>query len=344
MATINIGSGYTDFGSQGGTGNSKIDPYVLANGTGSLDTFKVFFKSTGAGVKLGTAYSSGGSGVYTVRDTETIGAVTSGSTQTFTGKSCDVATDDAIWLYAASGGEAYASQSGATEWYKSGDQSGNGSVTYSNGGAYKFAISATGATVDPPSAPTNVSATENLNDKVTVTWTKSAGATGYRVYEGSNDISGLLGDVATFDHTAAAAPVITPGTSVASHGTSTTHVSLSLSGNSIANGTQYTYTVKAVNSGGTSAASASDTGYRVAATVTYQWQKSSGESDASYSDISGGTTASYNDTSDPTDGSIRFFKCKQDATGSSQAFSTANPGYVGTSSGGGRPELRGCNL
>lgn len=146
MATITIGSGYTDFGGTGGSGYSKLDPYIKANGTGTLDTFKVFFKNSGTGVKLGTAYSSGGSGVYTVRDMENIGSVTSGSTQTFTGKTCEVSLNDNMWWYNGNGAESYASQSGNTNWYSLGDKSGSGSVTYNNGGSYKMSIYATGTT------------------------------------------------------------------------------------------------------------------------------------------------------------------------------------------------------
>jgi hypothetical protein len=67
-----------------------------------------------------------------------------------------------------------------------------------------------------PAAPTGVGATKNNSAKVVVTWTKSTGASGYRVYRDGSDVSGLLGDVATYDDTTAGAPTITPGTAAAS--------------------------------------------------------------------------------------------------------------------------------
>ena len=180
-----------------------------------------------------------------------------------------------------------------------------------------------------PLPPTSVSATKNQNDKVTVTWTKSIGATGYRVYQNGVDVSGLLGDVATFDDTSAAAPVITSGTISASDGTSTSSVTLvSKTSPSIANGTTYTYTVKAVGVGGISGASASDTGYRLAATITYQWQRSSGDYDADYSNLTGATTSGWNDTTAPTNGSGRYYKLAYSATGLTITYSSADRGNL----------------
>jgi len=179
-----------------------------------------------------------------------------------------------------------------------------------------------------PAAPTGVGATDGTyTDKVVVTWTKSTGASGYRVYRDGSDISGLLGDVATYDDTGASAPSITAGTAAASDGTSTAHVALSLSGQAANNGSSHTYKVVAVNATGNSADSSTDTGYRGVGTLTYQWQRSAADSDATYSDISGATTASYNDTGAPADGSGRYYKCVINATGASAATSTANRGY-----------------
>jgi hypothetical protein len=108
-----------------------------------------------------------------------------------------------------------------------------------------------------------------------------------------------VGDVDTANDESAAAPVITAGSTVASDGTSSAHVALSLSGTSIANGTSYTYKVKAINDAGSSDFSDTDTGYRLKGTLTYQWQRSSADADFDYEDIDGATTASYNDTDAP---------------------------------------------
>jgi len=179
----------------------------------------------------------------------------------------------------------------------------------------------------PPDPPTNVAATDGIyTDKVVVTWTKSTGATGYKVYEGANLLD-TLGDVATYDDTAASAPTITAGTATASDGTSTEHVALSLSGQSANNGASRTYKVIAFNVVGDSGDSNTDTGYRGVGSLTYQWQRSAADSDADYSNIDGATTASYNDTGAPANGDGRYYHCVLNATGASQQTSTANRGY-----------------
>jgi hypothetical protein len=177
-----------------------------------------------------------------------------------------------------------------------------------------------------PESPANVAASENNSSKVIVTWTKSEGATGYKIYRDGNLID-TVGDVATYDDTGADAPVITAGSAVASDGTSSAHVALSLSGTSIANGTTHSYTVKATNASGDSDASSADNGYRVAGSIEYQWQRSSADADADYSNIEDATTASYNDTGAPEDGSGRYYKCAISATGSTTVYSAADRGY-----------------
>ena len=59
-------------------------------------------------------------------------------------------------------------------------------------------------------------------------------------------------------------------------------------------------------------------------------QRSDADSDASYSDIVGATTASYNDTGAPADGSGRYYKVVENATGATQQTSTSNRGYRST--------------
>jgi hypothetical protein len=178
-----------------------------------------------------------------------------------------------------------------------------------------------------PAAPTNVAATDGTySNKVTITWTKATGATGYKVYEGSNLLD-TLGNVATYDDTAASAPTITPGTAAASDGTSYSYVTLSLSGESASNGSSRTYKVVAFNDTGNSADSSTDTGYKGTTTLTYQWQRSAADSDADYSNISGAVTDPFNDTSAPSTGNGRYFKCVVSMTGATSQTSTADRGY-----------------
>lgn len=175
-----------------------------------------------------------------------------------------------------------------------------------------------------PAAPTNVDATDgDHTDKVVITWTKSTGATGYKVYEGENLLD-TLGDVATYDDEAAPAPTITAGTGAATDGL-TAYVTLSLSGESVNNGASRTYKVIALNATGDSDASGTNAGYRGVGSLTYQWQISAADSDADYGNISGATTEPYNHTVAHTDG--RYYKCVENATGATEQISSADRGW-----------------
>lgn len=180
-----------------------------------------------------------------------------------------------------------------------------------------------------PAAPTNISATDGTyTDKVTISWTKSTNATGYRVYRDGVQVGSDLGDVATFDDTGANPPIITGGTASASDGTSKDYVSLNLSGASVENGTTHSYTVVAFSPAGASSASTANSGYRGTAALSYQWQRSAAASDANYSDISNATTASYNDTGAPVDGSTRYFRCTVASVGAVSVNSSADSGHI----------------
>ncbi|GAI60539.1 unnamed protein product, partial [marine sediment metagenome] len=150
-----------------------------------------------------------------------------------------------------------------------------------------------------PAAPTNVQATDGVHtDKVVITWVKSTGATGYQVYRNGLGL-GWLEDVATFDDTGAGAPSITKGTVTATEGTYADKVILDALGYGTNNGATHTYKVRARNATGESVDSGTNTGYRKPGTLYRQWQRSAGDSDASYSNISGATTDPYNDTAAP---------------------------------------------
>ncbi len=214
-----------------------------------------------------------------------------------------------------------------------------------------------GTFLTTPAAPTSVVATDTLADKVTITWTKSTGATNYHVWRDTTDL-GAAGDVATFDDTGAGAPTVTAGTASATDGSATDKVTLSISGASGNNGTTYTYKVVASNATGNSADSATDTGNRAPGSLTYQWNRSSGTGDSGYSTLSGATTAPYDDTTAPAPsitagtavtsdgtsvdqvalsvngqsanvGAVRYYYATVSATGASSQDTTHNDGYIG---------------
>lgn len=178
-----------------------------------------------------------------------------------------------------------------------------------------------------PAAPTNVAASDGTyTDKVIITWTKSSGATGYRVYRDSTDISGLLGDVSTFTDTGADAPTITPGASSASDGTFAGYVTLSVAGETATNGTTHSYKVVAVGLCGNSADSVADNGYRGTTTLTYQWYRSLSDSDSNFALVSGGTTDPYNDTTAPSNGSRRYYYCAISMNNATTQYTTHDSG------------------
>jgi len=210
-----------------------------------------------------------------------------------------------------------------------------------------------------PDPPIGFLATDNLTDKVTCTWTKSTGATKYQVYRDGAPIGGELGDVDTFDDFTAGASTITPGNAVASDGTSIAHIALSIVGESANDGTTYSYKVRAGNVDGWSGDSNIDDGKRIPGVLTYQWQRSAGDSDAGYDNIAGAANATYEDDVAPAgtvtpgvaiasdgaptayvtlsvvgehgnDGAGRYYQCVLSATDATGQTSASNRGYRGT--------------
>lgn len=465
--TIDVGESASDRGNSMTSGLTTIALDNPANADGTIDTVEVWAYSNISNMEVATFAESGGD--YSTRDNETLGAVTAGSKQTFSGLDMDVVTGDFIGCYYTAGSlerdgsgyagvmyksgdyipsasNSYSLASGDTlSLYGTGTEAGgstptvstnaasdvedttatlNGTVdddggetidyygfvwdddsdegdpgdadpsgppgTWENGwksdvgdygeAAFDHAISglSTGTTyhyraaahntngwsygsdqtfLTKPAAPTNVAATDGASEtKVTVTWTKSTGATGYKVYRDGGLVD-TVGDVDTYDDNGATAATITnAGTASASNGTSTAHVTLSLAGEATGT-TSHTYKVKALNGTGDSDDSDTDTGYRGVGAITYQWQVDSG---GGFGNIGGATTDPYNytgagaptitpgaaDASDGTsqnytrltvtgehgnNGSTWDYQCIVSATGASNSpqTSTSDTGYRG---------------
>lgn len=82
---------------------NKTNP---ANGDGLLDTWQLYFEADATGVECATFFVVAANDLST-RDTEAIGNVPSGSTQTFAGRSTDVLTGDYAGEYHATGSLAW---------------------------------------------------------------------------------------------------------------------------------------------------------------------------------------------------------------------------------------------
>ncbi len=232
---IDIGDAVVNGDSQGVTGATRITDATPATGHGILTSFSLWMSTAGTGVKMGT-FSSDGSAKFTYNDHVTLGSVTAGSKQTWTGDTCEVDTNDVLGWYSDVGAVERHSAGTNGIYHVSGDQFSSGQKTFTvqDPSGYLM-IHATGT--NAPDAPTSVSATDNLTTKVTITWTAGTGETGgHRVYRDGVDISGVVAHgTATYDDT-----------------TSVVNIS-------------YAYTVKAINASGLSYDSSSNTGVKVTA-------------------------------------------------------------------------------
>ncbi|MBA7527289.1 hypothetical protein ES705_19465 [subsurface metagenome] len=229
---------------------------------------------------------------------------------------------------------------------------------FSSAAGWMLSLYGTGEEIVAPDPPTNVSASNGAAvDRVSIGWNKSDGATGYQVYRDGVGL-GWIGDVDTYFDYEADAPTITHGTSFATDGFFISHVALENTGASANNGTVHVYKVKARNAAGESGYSLTDTGFRGVGSLTYQWYRSAGDSDASYSLITGATLSTYNDTAAPAPtitpgtasasdgtssdyvtlsiagesanvGAGRYYKCYHTATGVAPGYTGVNRGYRG---------------
>jgi hypothetical protein len=151
MATIDIGPGATNRASTislASTARTYVDLNNPANDTGTLTSFEIFINGANAlGVKMGTF--SGSEQRWDDRDYESIGTVTYGSAQTFTGKNCDVSANDCLGIYVdLSTGSSLERD---TDGYNNvcsvtGDKFGGGSNLYTTVVGDAISIYATGAT------------------------------------------------------------------------------------------------------------------------------------------------------------------------------------------------------
>jgi len=299
---------------------NKTNP---ANASGKITKIEIYARDTLPNCEVGIFYVVSGDYLST-RATHFIGTVTGGAKRTFT-VNLTVVAGDYLGIYYTGAGRVRADDSGYSGvWYRDGDCIPCTNEYFEGFTGDTISLYGTGETI--PNQVTNVQATDGVHtDKVRVTWNVASGADKYYCWNGSSWID--RGTNLFYDHTGAPAPTITAGTASASDGTSTEHVTLSIAGESANNGSSVSYKVKAYNTAGYGAESASNSGYRGVGTLTYQWQRSAGDSDADYSNIDGATTDPYNDTGAPANGDGRYYKCVENATGASQQTTNSDRGY-----------------
>lgn len=345
---IDIGTAATDRG-EPLSPSTRIIITNPANLTGKITSVEIWAEVTMGSVEVATFFLVSGNN-YSTRDYEAIGTVTSGAKRTFT-VDLDVHIGDYIGIYYVTGNLSGEAGGGDNRW-KTGDHIPCTNFLFSVSTA-QASLYGTGVTV--PDQVTNVQATDGTyTDRVRVTWNAAGEADKYYVWQGSSWVD--VGDVLTWDHTGAPAPTITHGSATASDGSSTAHVALSNTGASANVGSSISYKVKAWNTAGYGAESASNSGHRGVGSLTYQWYRSNVDGDSGYGSISGATSSTYNDTAAPaptiTKGTItasdgtstahvvldasgysanigagRYYKCYHTATGAAPGYTGVNRGY-----------------
>ena len=111
-----------------GAGYTTLDKTNPANIDGIITSFDIFADVNLTGCKMGVFSGSGTS--WTIRNYATIGAVTAGSKQTFTGLSVSVVAGDIIGIYFSAGTLNRNPSGGSGVLYASGDKFSSGATTY----------------------------------------------------------------------------------------------------------------------------------------------------------------------------------------------------------------------
>ncbi|MBV6343529.1 hypothetical protein, partial [Candidatus Magnetobacterium casense] len=153
-------------------------------------------------------------------------------------------------------------------------------------------------------------------------------------------------------------PTITPGTAVASDGDYTDYVYVYLSGASFNDGEGRYYKWAETADGAASLNSTSDRGHTGIVTPQYQWQRSDGDEDWGFSNMTGDIFVTLNDTTAPagtigdalaiasdaeyvdkvtlslfggatTNGSRRYYRCVLNGLGATEQPSSSNRGFRG---------------
>jgi hypothetical protein len=185
---IDVGSAATDRASNTMNDYTWILVNNPANDTGALDTIEVWANSNLAGFVAGTFDGSGTS--YTPRDSESIGNVTSGSKQSFTGLDISIETGDLLGYFTTTGYAEADYFGGAGCYYKSGNQFAAGTQTYASIANYEISLYGTGDTEQASHTSISIGALLRATDTESV----SIDALLKTIESGSVDVDALLVD------------------------------------------------------------------------------------------------------------------------------------------------------
>ena len=143
MAVIDIGSAAINRAITATIIWTRVVTDNPANGTGTIDTVEIWLGTNGSDVEVAT-FIHEGSNVFSTRDSEIIGAVTSGSKQTFSGLAMDVTSGDYLGIYGSAGSIEYDFSGYNGIWTKEGDFIPCTSETFGAGTAETISLYGTG--------------------------------------------------------------------------------------------------------------------------------------------------------------------------------------------------------
>lgn len=155
MALIDVGPPAIDGNGTGTATYTTISRGNPANASGKINTAEVWANTNLSDFKYGMFYEDGGAGRYTCRASQTIGSVTAGSKQTFSGLDCDVQTGDLIGAY-WSAGSMERQVPGSGIWAEAYDKFGVAQQLYNSYSDQDYSLYATGTSNIAPTAPTSL--------------------------------------------------------------------------------------------------------------------------------------------------------------------------------------------
>ena len=162
---IDIGAGAVNRAG-GASAATRVAAANPANATGVLDTWQLWFAIDASDVEVATFYVVSGNNLST-RDSETIGAVSSGSLQTFTGLDTGVETGDYAGVYFSAGSLERDTSSGSGNWYQYYDLIPCTNAAFSWSSTLDISVYATG-TESGPTARTSAETGAGVDSRLSV--------------------------------------------------------------------------------------------------------------------------------------------------------------------------------
>lgn len=168
---IDMGSPAINRGSTFPTNYTIIEKANPANEAGTITSVEIWANTNLSDVEVATFYYTGVFSRYTTRDTHFIGAVTSGSKQTFSGLSIDVQTGDYIGIFYYPGIMEIDTSGGTEMMYKAGDHIPCTDADFTSASGYLVSLYATGETITVGwDGPFNTKAITKWNTKEITKW------------------------------------------------------------------------------------------------------------------------------------------------------------------------------